>query len=649
MTTPRLILGLSAWLVATLFVLAAAYLVHRRLRSDRPALNALGLLGLSVLAITFFLLSAGLAGGLRADYLAGISALGLAVMAVVPGTRRELGQAREDSSAFVTHVRRWWGSLPVWLQWFTVLALVVSTLRFAFLIWALPPFVWDSLTYHLTNVAHWVQTGRIELFETSMIRIYTPANYEVLAAWFAVFLHHDAFIEAAGLPAYLMAVLSVYAVARGLGASRRASWMGALAYGSTPALLIATTGTKNDPHMAGYYLALLAFAVEWAVRREGADRNLPGQLATAGVFLLLAVGTKAYIAHILPGLVAAVLIVGWQEHGPSIWPRRLGQAWRELRASSRLFQGVLVVTLAVGAFVGGYWNVRNWVLTGNPFYPYGVKVEGAQLATGPHNDIFLNLDRAEENFANLMDKFGDHKAPIRPDLVEVTGWGWFVYGLGLPLTLWGLLARAKMRGLAAGFALSLFLIFLSIRPSPWNLRYILWFPAIFAFPFVEWMDRLDAGPLPVRLGFVSIFIFAVAMNVSTTVNYNRVTPTEFARTLQESVWRRHSAVYGLNTPENYEDPVRFVPEDELLGYNVHPNGFIYPLYRANYSQRLTYVPFTPNTTCAEVAARMRARGTRYLFVAPEHTDDFQIARLRECANEGEHLLERGRELYVLPD
>jgi hypothetical protein len=38
----------------------------------------------------------------------------------------------------------------------SVLRVMNVRLRFVFLIWALPPFVWDSLTYHLTNVAHWI-------------------------------------------------------------------------------------------------------------------------------------------------------------------------------------------------------------------------------------------------------------------------------------------------------------------------------------------------------------------------------------------------------------------------------------------------------------------------------------------------------------
>lgn len=67
-------------------------------------------------------------------------------------------------------------------RWITILAVVFGVARFAFLMAALPPFIWDSRTYHLTNVAPWTQTGGIEVFETSVVGIYTPTNYELLAS-----------------------------------------------------------------------------------------------------------------------------------------------------------------------------------------------------------------------------------------------------------------------------------------------------------------------------------------------------------------------------------------------------------------------------------------------------------------------------------
>ena len=187
--------------------------------------------------MTLFVVLMGLMGILAPIPMLLISVVGILTMIAIPRSRRAMLALPADSRALQNALGFLVERPSVWLRWLTATALIASVLRFIFLIWTLPPFVWDSLTYHLTNVAHWTQTGSIELFETSMARIYTPANFEALAAWFTVFIHHDAVVEAAGIPAYILAILAVYAGIRGFGIGRSSAWMGAMAYASMPALL----------------------------------------------------------------------------------------------------------------------------------------------------------------------------------------------------------------------------------------------------------------------------------------------------------------------------------------------------------------------------------------------------------------------------
>jgi len=110
--------------------------------------------------------------------------------------------------------------------------------------------------------------------------------------------------------------------------------------------------------------------------------------------------------------------------------------------------------------------------------------------------------------------------------------------------------------------------------------------------------------------------------------------------------RRDAAVFEDNMPRSYANAVEFVPNDALLGYNVHNNGFIYPLYRSDYSQNIVFVPFSAEDTCEAIAERMKERGTRYLLVAPEHTHNSNLARLRECSRQETVIRERAQGLYV---
>jgi len=213
--------------LATGFTLSVALLAARLLRTGRPSLDA-ALLGFSwILITTFYMLAHGLVGALTSNGIAASSAAGLAVILLIRPARQLWGASWIDVRAGAKQLRSGWAQLPLWLRVLTWAALTLGSVRFTFLIWALPPFVWDSLTYHLTNVAHWIQAGRIEVFDAPVLRIYSPANYEVFATWFAVFFHHDGWVEASGLPAYMLIVLAVYAVARRLGLSRSASGIAA--------------------------------------------------------------------------------------------------------------------------------------------------------------------------------------------------------------------------------------------------------------------------------------------------------------------------------------------------------------------------------------------------------------------------------------
>jgi hypothetical protein len=179
------------------------------------------------------------------------------------------------------------------------------------------------------------------------------------------------------------------------------------------------------------------------------------------------------------------------------------------------------------------------------------------------------------------------------------------------------------------------------------MRYAIWFPALFSLAIGFAFDGVLAGVRPAQAAFGVLFIGASAANFLMMLNYNAFPLSTFQDMLALPALQRESARLSLKVPEEYALALELVPGDAILGYNVHGNGFTYPLYRADYSQRLVYVPIPPGSTCDSIADAMEARGTRYLFVAPEHTEDWVLGLLNACANEQDVLRERIRGLYVV--
>jgi hypothetical protein len=178
-------------------------------------------------------------------------------------------------------------------------------------------------------------------------------------------------------------------------------------------------------------------------------------------------------------------------------------------------------------------------------------------------------------------------------------------------------------------------------------RFLTWVRALLCLSVADAMKELGPASRPVRWGFVGLLATTCGLNVAMTLNYNAVSPDDFKAMLSLPALDRETAVLGVTVPDEYAMALEFVPRDAILGFNVHASGSTYPLYRVDYSQRLAYIPIPEGSTCESIAAAREARGTRYLFVAPEHTEDWILSLLNRCATEKDVLRERARGLYVI--
>jgi hypothetical protein len=360
---------------------------------------------------------------------------------------------------------------------------------------------------------------------------------------------------------------------------------------------------------------------------------------------LYGLGTKAYLIHISAGIVVVGLTLPRAAQYPGVWSEVRKSVAAQIRAASGQRRTGIVSLLVVCLFLGLYWYGRNYALTGNPIYPMGIEVGATKLIAGVQNNFPLSLARLEENLVSFWDKLGDRRGPIVPDLPNTTGWGWIAYGIGVPTLVWAVVRLKRVRIVALGFAVSLMVLFLSARASPWNMRYAIWFPAVLCLTSACFLQALPAGLGVERRVLAGLFVLGAVMNLLPTFNYGRIPLQEFARLLSKPALDRSAASLYLTIGDTYEFALATVPEDEVLGYHVDPNGFIYPLYGPGFSQRIAFIPFVWTDDCETISDAVRSIGTRWLFLG--YNIDYRYAgQMRMCA-QGGVFTDRGENLYEL--
>jgi hypothetical protein len=220
----------------------------------------------------------------------------------------------------------------------------------------LPPLSWDSLTYHLTIAARWVQDGGyspLPFPDALWDYGHYPHGGELVTAFLLLPFHGDLLANLAAFPFLGLAAAATFALAREAGAGPRDAGLAAAVVMVSPPLFAYLTTQYVDLQVTAESLAAVLFLVRSLRARATGDTVLA--FAAVG----LAFGTKQSAVLLTAPAVAALLLTV------------RGRSWAQVAAA-----------LLVLAAVGLPWYVRNWIETGNPVFPFAVTFGGHELLPG---------------------------------------------------------------------------------------------------------------------------------------------------------------------------------------------------------------------------------------------------------------------------
>lgn len=256
-----------------------------------------------------------------------------------------------------------------------MLALIYCSLWLIALVY--PDLTCDGNTYHIPTMHLWACAKRIHWIawtgcpDPAFINGY-PKGAETVAFVVATVLGSSCCINAINLVFLPLGILGLAASCRELGISPRLSLLAGCTWIGVPVNIFQSATTYCDSAFASCALAWLALT--FMLARSIAEKSPPGwRMAVPwGVALGLMVSVKGtgVVLAAVGTLGVAAFIATRSQTGKS----RL----QHLTLSARL----LATGLLAAVLTGGFWFIRNWIMTGSPLYPVGISILGHMLFPG---------------------------------------------------------------------------------------------------------------------------------------------------------------------------------------------------------------------------------------------------------------------------
>lgn len=522
------------------------------------------------------------------------------------------------------------GSLKTSPQlWLLGIAVALAFLFSLVLLWVVPPNNNDSLATHMSRVAYWMQRGSFFPWPTNRVwQVTYPVDMQLQMFWTVVFLGVDRMVEIVQWLGALAALVSVFGLARLLGASRSQALFAGLLWATFPEIILESTTTQNDL-VAGTLFAAMLYLLFLGLRQKNVTA-----LGLSALALGLGIGTKQTLFFLLPGL-ALVVVLAWIWEGKGAFRRLAIWAAGSLAAFVLLGLYMFVVNqvsfghpmgpeTAIEAQTGGQTSsslVQNLSFntfrlayqsidpTGlpDPLCGYSFKLKGMvfeKITSALHFPVEAPIAVATSHTFVLRERYV---------LQEDAAWYGPLFALlVLPSLFYHLVVGWKRKdALRVGIfilALTFLVMDAVLRPGwdPFQGRYFI--PVVTISTALATFFFRPGKAWAVAGWILSILAIVIAVN---TFLLNSSKPI----TGQQAIWSMDRV--DMETIQSFymRKPVRFVekvvPADATLGLLAYGSYLEYPFFREDYRRRL--VQIYPDDRLQDVTW-LRAQGVEYVAV-----------------------------------
>jgi hypothetical protein len=266
-----------------------------------------------------------------------------------------------------------------------------------FIALASPPNTYDSLTYHLSRVAHWIQNGTVEFYPTAILRqLYQPPLAEYAILHLHLLSGNDMCANLVQWASLVGCGAAVSLILAEFGGSLRTQFFGILLTATLPGAIVQGSSTQNDL-VASLFISSFFYFWLRAVRL-----NSWKPFIWTGVALGLAVFTKstAYLYCFPVGLFFSVV------HFLTL----------KNTDEKKRFVGQVALVLSIALMINAGHYARNFALFGAPV------TTGDDEVRNENVNVKIILANLARNYAvNLGSKSDTLKNAIESGMKRIFG------------------------------------------------------------------------------------------------------------------------------------------------------------------------------------------------------------------------------------
>jgi hypothetical protein len=172
---------------------------------------------------------------------------------------------------------------------FLILGIVSTTLIVGLIGLVAPPNTWDSMTYHMSRVVHWIQNGSVAHYPTyNLPQLFHPPFAEFAIMHLQILSGGDRFANMVQWFSMISSIIGVSLIAKELNANIRGQVFAAVFCATIPMGILQASSTQND-YVVSFWLVCLAYYILLVIK----TKNQPDLLFFIGASLGLALLTKS--------------------------------------------------------------------------------------------------------------------------------------------------------------------------------------------------------------------------------------------------------------------------------------------------------------------------------------------------------------------